>query len=98
MRASVRSIRWLMGASLLAVTSGVVCLADDVRPLPAGATVTRPAELARYLTQEPVREDLKLTAEQRERIDRWRQELDVARKSTPRPPAHEFLIRAAEES
>src|SRR5580704_12805694 len=98
MRANARPIHQFIGVALLSIFSGKFCHADDARPLPAGATVPRAAGLAVYLIQEPVRQDLKLTPEQRERIDRWRQELETAAKSTERPPARELIIRMAEES
>ncbi len=99
MRANVYRSHFLVLVVALVVSSDVVCLADEVRPLPKGATIGRSDQLLRYLAQEPVREDLKLTAEQRERIDRWRQEeRNVVPRLTPRPPPQEFLNRMAEES
>ena len=99
MRANVRPGRWFALVAVLVVSSGVVGLADEVRPFPKGATIGRSEIVLRYLAQEPIIEDLKLTAEQRERIDRWRQEeRDVDRRSTPPLPAQEFLMRMAEDS
>jgi hypothetical protein len=74
MRANVRPIHWFVCAAVLAVFRGLIGLADDVRPFPKGATIGRSDTLLRYLSQEPIREDLKLTAEQRERFGRWQQE------------------------
>src|SRR5262245_9922371 len=98
MNASVRSRRCLVGVAGLLLFAGGFCLADEVRPLPAGATVLECRSLAKYLTQEPVREDLKLTGEQRGGIDRWLQELDAAVRTAPRPSVTDFRTRAAEET
>jgi hypothetical protein len=80
------------------LVTGFNCLADEVRPLPAGATILNVRFLAKYVSQEPVRGDLKLTPEQRERIDRWLRDLDATSQSVPRPSVSEFRMRAAEET
>lgn len=98
MRANVRPSRRFIWLALLSFSSGVFCHADEARPLPAGATIPIPAGFAMYLNQDAIREDLKLTADQRERIDHWRKELETAAKSTERPPPQELLARMAEQS
>jgi hypothetical protein len=98
MNASTGSRRCIVGATWLVLLNGLYCLADEVRPLPAGATILSSRFLAQFVTQEPVREDLKLSSEQRERIDRWLQELEVATRSTPSPSVSDIQTRAAEET
>src|SRR5262245_21298391 len=98
MNASVLSRRCLAGAAGLLLCAGVFCQADEGGPLPAGATILECRSLAKYISQEPVREDLKLTEEQRRRIDRWLQELEAAARSAPRPSISDFRTRAAEET
>jgi hypothetical protein len=82
----------------LVLLAGVYGLADEARPLPAGATILNCRFLANFVTQESVREDLKLSLEQRERIDRWLQELEAATRSAPRPSVSDIQTRAAEET
>src|SRR5262249_23709807 len=73
-------------------------LADEARPLPAGATILNGRFLATFVTQESVREDLRLSLEQRQRIDRWLQELEATTRSAARPSVSDIQTRAAEET
>jgi hypothetical protein len=74
MSANIPPSRWFALVAVLVVSSGVVGLADEVRPFPKDAIIGRSDMVLRYFAQGPILDDLKLTAEQRERIDRWRQE------------------------